>query len=141
MTDPTSVPPPAGLSIRSRPSRGKPVTNLPETASLRLRVADAVVAYLDVQRAALDARGDRLADERAGIAVPSLQRTTRQLERDDRAQPVSIWCGIGFASASVHVATKREPRAIATAKTSAVRRDVDQRDVFRRSGSGARSGH
>jgi hypothetical protein len=58
-----------------------------------------------------------------------------------RAQPVSIWCGIGFASASVHVATKREPRAIATAKTSAVRRDVDQRDMFRRSGSGARSGH
>jgi hypothetical protein len=84
---------------------------------------------------------ERLADERAGIAVPSLQRTTRQLERDDRAQPVSIWCGIGFASASVHVATKREPRAIATAKTSAVRRDVDQRDMFRRSGSGARSGH
>ena len=58
MTDPTSVPPPAGLSIRSRPSRGKPVTNLQETAYLRLRAADAVVAYLEVQRAALDARGD-----------------------------------------------------------------------------------
>jgi hypothetical protein len=83
---------------------------------------------------------ERLADERVGIAVPSLQRTIRQLERDDRAQPVSIWCGIGFPSAS-DVATRREPRAIATAKTSAVRRDVDQRDMFRRSGSGARSGH
>jgi hypothetical protein len=59
MTDATNVPPPAGLSIRSRPvEEGKPVTNPQETASIRLRAADAVVAYLDVQRAALDARGD-----------------------------------------------------------------------------------
>jgi hypothetical protein len=53
---------------------------------------------------------------------------------------VSISCGIGFLSASVYVATKRAPRAIATAKTSAVRLDVDRRDMLRRSESGARSG-
>jgi hypothetical protein len=38
--------------------------------------------------------------------------------------------GIGSPNASVYVATKGEPRAIATAKTSAVRLDVDRRDMF-----------
>ena len=60
MSAATSVPPSAGLSTRSRPSRTASRSAEPhETAAVGPGASDAVVAHLDSQRAVLDARRDR----------------------------------------------------------------------------------
>ena len=60
MSAATSVPPSAGLSTRSRPSRTASRSASPtKTAPVGPGASDAVVAHLDLEGAVLDARRDR----------------------------------------------------------------------------------